>query len=401
MNRAKHIFLSVLLVTVCLALTLTAAALRVGDVVDYVLSTDIRAFIEGYEIPAVNIGGRLGVVAEDLRGYGFSVTWNQDARTLLVSRDAAAAFAPVSIGEKANQPIGTQLAPVLHTDIVTYLDGNVVESFNIDGRTIIYFSALSIYGSHLYDNDVRLSMLSLREQGFAKVTIDTLPEKIIHAGGAIHTRVGSNSLEALNNSYALGQRFIEMDFVLSSDGIPVCLHDWSQFYSNSLGSTPITAEAFSKVKIYDFYTALTLDSLVEWLTAHTDVYIVTDIKEDNVNVLRQIAEKHPEIVPRLIPQIYQYDEYAPVRAMGYANIILTLYRLPTYEDKANGRQNAAFAKAHGLLAVTADVTLAKQSFVDAFTAAGVPLFVHTVNDAEEQAALRAMGVTGFYTDFAE
>jgi|GEM_PF-1285243 len=400
MKKAKHILCSALLVAACLVLTVTAAALRVGEVVDHTLSTDIRAFINGYEIPAVNIAGRLGVVAEDLGGYGFAVIWEQETRTLQVRRDPNAPFLPQPVSQKPNQPIGTPLDPVLHTDIVTYLDGRQVDSFNIDGRTIIYFSDLAPYGDHLYDNDVRLSMLSLGAR-FGDTVLDTLPEKIIHAGGAIHERIGSNSLEALNNSYALGQRFIEMDFLLSSDGVPVCLHDWSQFYSNALGSEPITAEAFSRVRIYNFYTSVTLDSLVAWLTAHPDVYIITDIKENNVEVLRQIAHKHPEIIPRLIPQIYQYDEYAPVRAMGYTNIILTLYRLPSYDDKANAKQNAEFAKVHKLLAVTADVTLAEQSFVDAFTAAGVPLFVHTVNNAEEQARLRSMGVTGVYTDFAE
>ena len=69
--------------------------------------------------------------------------------------------------------------------------------------------------------------------------------------------------------------------------------------------------------------------------------------------------------------------------------------------KANAKQNASFAKAHGLLAVTADVTLVDPAFAAAFADAGVPLYVHTVNDAETQSALRTMGVSGVYTDFAE
>lgn len=401
MNRAKHLLLCILLVGTCALFTLTAAALRVGEVVDHVLATDIRAFINGYEIPAYNIGGRLGVVAEDLADYGFSVEWNGEARTLAVYRSAGKAFQPATMPAREEKPIGTRLSPVLYTDIVTYLDGTVVDSFNIDGRTILYFSELARYGSYLYDNDVRMSMLAFRVQGFDKVTLSALPDKIIHAGGAIGGYVGSNSLEALERTYSLGRRFIEMDFVLSSDGIPVCLHDWSMFYSNSLTETPITAAEFAQVKIFNEYTAVTLDSLATWLNAHPDVYIVTDIKENNVGVLRQIVEKHPEIVPRLIPQIYGYEEYAPVRAMGYANIILTLYRLPTYEDKADAKKNAEFAKTHGLLAVTADVTLVDPAFAAAFNAAGVPLFAHTVNDTATQDSLRAMGVNGIYTDFAE
>lgn len=399
--QPRHsILLCIFLIALCFALTVTAAALRAGDIVDYVLSTDIRAFIDGAEIPAYNIGGKLGVVAEDLRGYGFSVVWNAEARTLHVTRDPSAALAPVAVASVSTAPIGTKVMPVLYTDIVTYLDGTAVESFNIDGRTILYFSALSVYGSHLYDDAARLSMLSTTGISLAATRIDSLPTKIIHAGGAINNHIGSNSLEALNLSYANGYRFIEMDFRFTSDGEAVCIHDWSKYYSSQLGSTPITAEEFSKIRIYNYYTSVTLDSLAEWMGEHPDVYIITDCKDDNIALLTKIAQKHPECMDRIIPQIYQYAEYESVRSLGYSNIILTLYCLPTYEEKANAASNAAFAKQHGLLAVTADATLANSDFVRAFTEAGVPLFVHTVNDPAEQQRFYDMGVTCVYTDYA-
>ncbi len=394
------LFLCVLLVALCAALTITAAALRAGDVVDYVLSTEIRAYIDGMEIPAYNIGGRLAVVAEDLRGYGFSVVWNAEASTLSITRDPSAPLAPLAVEPLSDAPVGTRILPVLHTEIVTDMDGNTVDSFNIDGRTIVYFSDLAIYGSYLYDNDSRMSMLSTAGNAFDRVTLETLPTKIIHAGGSINNLVGSNSLEALNLSYANGYRYIEMDFRFSSDGEAVCLHDWSRYYSTQLGGAPRTAEEFADGRIYDRYTTVTLESLAAWLREHPDVYIVTDCKDDNLTLLTKIAREYADLQPRMIPQIYQYDEYETVRALGYSNIILTLYCLPTYAEKANGAANAAFAKQHGLLAVTADATLANEDFVRAFTEAGVPLFVHTVNDPAEQQRLYELGVTCVYTDYA-
>ena len=400
-TKPRHsILLCVLLVAICAALTLTAAALRAGDVVDYVLSTEIRAYIDGMEIPAYNIGGKLGVVAEDLRGYGFSVIWNGETSTLSISRDAGAPLSPVEVPPLSTEPVGTKILPVLYTEIVTDMDGTVVDSFNIDGRTIVYFSDLSVYGSYLYDNDARMSMLSTAGNSFTRVTLDTLPTKIIHAGGAIDNHVGSNSLEALNTSYAKGYRFIEMDFRFSSDGEAVCIHDWSKYYSSQLGSTPVTAAEFAKVRIYNHYTSVTLDSLAAWLGEHPDVYIITDCKDDNLTLLTKIAREYADLMPQMIPQIYQYAEYETVRALGYSNIILTLYCLPTYAEKADGAANAAFAKQHGLLAVTADATLANADFVRAFTDAGVPLFVHTVNDLSEQQRLYDLGVTCIYTDYA-
>ena len=72
------------------ALSLSAAALRPGDVAGQVLATEIRAFIDGVEIPAYNIDGNLGVVAEDLNAYGFVTGYDDPTRTLTVARTGAA-----------------------------------------------------------------------------------------------------------------------------------------------------------------------------------------------------------------------------------------------------------------------------------------------------------------------
>ncbi len=393
-KATRHSIICAVLIAICTVLTIGAAAARIEGL--YVMPTDIRAFIDGHEIPAYNIANKLGIVAEDLRGYGFEVVWNGEARTLSVSKSANGVSAPKDEIKQNKKKL-----PVYSTDIVTFIDGKAVDSFNVGGETVIFFSELAKYGASHYDNDCRASFFSFTKQSFAKKTVDALPTKIIHAGGEVGGMLGSNSLEALEATYDKGYRFIEMDFVLSSDGHPVCLHDWSSYYSDSITSQPISREEFEKVKIFNQYTALTLDSLVKWMKDHTDVYIVTDIKENNVGVLRNIAAEHPEIISRIIPQIYQYDEYLPVRAMGYSNIVLTLYRLPTYNDKTNGKYNSSFALKNGLLAVTSDATLAKDNFVKAFTAAGVPLYVHTVNDAAEQQMYFDMGVTGVYTDYAK
>ncbi len=392
-KATKHSIICALLVAVCMALTIGAAAARIEGL--YVMPTDISAFVDGYEIPAYNISDKLGVVAEDLRGYGFDVAWNGEARTLSVSKNSLGVTSPITEVEHNNKKL-----PVYSTDIVTYLDGNVIESFNVGGETVIFFSELAKYGVSVYDNDCRASFFSTARHSFAKKTIETLPQKIIHAGGEIGGMLGSNSLEALDATYEKGYRVIEMDFVLSSDGHAVCLHDWSSYYSDSLTFSAITKAEFEKVKIFNQYTSVTLDNLVAWMKAHPDVYIVTDIKENNVDVLRNIAAEHPEIISCIIPQIYQYAEYLPVRAMGYSNIVLTLYRLPTYNDKSNGKYNASFALKNGLLAVTGDSILAKPEFVSEFVALGVPLYVHTVNDEAAQQSYFDMGISGVYTDYA-
>lgn len=379
------------------ALPLSAAALRPGDVAGRVLATEIRAFIDGVEIPAYNIDGNLGVVAEDLDAYGFVTGYDDSIRTLTVTRTGAAVRG-VEIPESSHRPSGTVIARVLYSDIRVYLDGREIPGYNIDGRTIILFSALDAYGRRTYLHDAALSMLRTGEVQPATSPV-TLPDRVVHGGGTIDGYAGSNSLEAINAAYEAGHRTLELDFLLSSDGVPVCLHDWSMFYSNAItDGVPLSLAAFRNVRIYERYTPLDLETLAAWLTAHPDVQIVTDVKDNNLGVLRTIAKSHPELQARFIPQIYAYDEYAPVRAMGYENIILTLYRLGEYSDKVNTKKIVPFAAARGLVAVTADVTIASEKFIAAFNEAGVPLAVHTVNGEAEQAALFSAGVSTIYTD---
>lgn len=64
----------------------------------------------------------------------------------------------------------------------------------------------------------------------------------------------------------------------------------------------------------------------------------------------------------------------------------------------NTEKIVPFAAARGLVAVTADVTIASEEFIAAFTEASVPLAVHTVNGEAEQAALFSAGISTIYTD---
>lgn len=377
-------------------LPLSASALRPGDVAGTVLSTDIRAFIDGYEIPSYNIDGHLGIVAEDLCAYGFTVEYDDSTRTLSLNRTGGA-IRGVAIPPTAGLPSGTPLMRVLVSDIRVYLDGAEVDGYNIDGRTIILFSSLDRYGTRTYIAGAALSMIETQPSPQSSAV--SLPQRVIHGGGELGGFAGGNSLEAIDAAYSAGHRFIELDFLLSLDGHPVCLHDWSSYYAANIpDGAAMTREDFLKVKIYGRYTPLDIDSLAAWMLKHEDAFIITDVKDDNIGALRAIASACPALQGRFIPQIYSYDEYAPVRALGYTNIILTLYRLGEYKDKINTARIVPFAARRGLVAVTADFTIASKDFIAAFNLAGVPLAVHTVNDRERQEALLAAGVTSVYTD---
>ena len=64
MKKIMAIFLGSIL---CLPSTALAGTRIAGEA----LNTDIRAYIDEIPIRSYNIGGKTGIVAEDLRDYGF------------------------------------------------------------------------------------------------------------------------------------------------------------------------------------------------------------------------------------------------------------------------------------------------------------------------------------------
>jgi glycerophosphoryl diester phosphodiesterase len=229
----------------------------------------------------------------------------------------------------------------------------------------------------------------------------TIDGDIIHGAGELDGYTTTNSLEALDAVYAGGARFVELDFALTSDGEPVCIHDWNYHFlpDCTMEDFPLSLEAFSNSKIYGKFTPVTLNVLADWLEAHEGIYIVTDGKMENLTILSKIAEEYPELISRMIPQIYAMDQLEPVRQLGYESIIFTVYLLD-WEEKTDAKTLAAFAKTEHLAGITFPYELAEQEgYVEELLKSGVPLFSHTVNDANTIQQQKEMGITGVYTDY--
>ena len=157
-----------------LAAMLAAAALPcfAVEVIGQVLSTDIRAYINGAEIPAYNIDGKLAIIVSDLNNYGFKTHYNNDLRKTTVTRNYSASKFTSVPSKASGLPIGARVMDVYKSDIVVELDGRLVQAFNVDNRMAIYFTELREYGSYAYDNNSRTSSLILAD---AKPTLPTGP----------------------------------------------------------------------------------------------------------------------------------------------------------------------------------------------------------------------------------
>lgn len=151
----KKTILTFLLLFLSLTQVSYADEIKVGTVINKVLSTDIKAFVNGYQIPSMNIDGNTVIVAEDLRNYGFDVIWNPGDRSLRITENLSKKIKPITIENATNEEIGEILGDVLCTDIRTYIGSREVQSFNIGGYTTILIRELEEWGSIKWDEEKR------------------------------------------------------------------------------------------------------------------------------------------------------------------------------------------------------------------------------------------------------
>lgn len=231
------------------------------------------------------------------------------------------------------------------------------------------------------------------------VNIETEPPSyIIHAAGIVNGLKSTNSLEALENAYEKGNRYIELDFNFTSDFKPVCIHDWNHLVYSGYDGTKPSENEFLQNNIYSIYTSMSLDNVAEFMNEHKDLYIITDVKDLNVFFSNYVSTHFSELKKRFIIQVYSEKEYEYVCKMGFDNIIFSLYKLD-WESKTDTNNLVEFAKNNKLFGYTFPASLCDiDGFTDAMLKSKVPLFVHTINDKDEQQKYFDMGITGIYTD---
>lgn len=231
--------------------------------------------------------------------------------------------------------------------------------------------------------------------------------RILHAGGRISSSDGkvytyTNSAEALVNAYRAGNRVMEFDFMQTSDNHLALIHDWSNNTAPTISNgEPLCLEDWLQTKIYNNFTPLCLESLVDFMREHPDLYIITDIKDNNVDATAIIAATCPDLLDRFVIQIYKDSEYTPISQLGFKNIIYTLYNLPK-EQKEDTAHLVAFAAENPLVGYTyPDSWREVPGYTEEMKQAGVMLFVHTINDLSEIEACYSEGITAVYTDIVE
>lgn len=177
------------------------------EVVGEVLSTDIKAYINEYEIPAYNINGKLAILVVDLNNYGFTTYYDDNIRTSSVSRNSSAEIFTSTLAPDFDLPIGTPVMNVYASDIVVNMEGQMIQSFNVNNHMAIYFSELKVFGTYRYNNDTRSSSLVLSETNstdtFTALTDHSSVSQTISSRSKTQTTSESGSTQSAPRSIAV------------------------------------------------------------------------------------------------------------------------------------------------------------------------------------------------------
>lgn len=128
-----------LLACICCCLYAPAYA-ATGDVIGTIYPTDIKAYINGVEVPSYNIGGRTAVVIEDILSFPYDYNYNDYYRTLKVF-----GLEPESL--RGGTSSADASGYIYETDIKTTIYDVEIPSYNIGGRTAVVIEDLGRDGT--------------------------------------------------------------------------------------------------------------------------------------------------------------------------------------------------------------------------------------------------------------
>lgn len=238
-------------------------------------------------------------------------------------------------------------------------------------------------------------------------------DMVMHALGAVDGDTYTNAKEALERSYRDGNRVMECDFALTSDGQIVACHDW-EVWNRKTNPDAATEEdyvpslaVFMQCRIMGKYTPLSGDDIVLFMKEHPDLYIITDTKEADPDKIIEgftalvdaaVRNECEETLDRMVVQIYHGYMYDLVNDIyPFPHYIYTLYQEGYRGEADKMREYAKYCVLHNIDVITMNAACYQEELLEICNRYGLRLFVHTVNEKDEIASFTGSGI-GVYTD---
>lgn len=130
-KRVEQIFFMGI-VFILLAMTSVSAETVIGSVYE----SGTRAYIDGMPIPVYTYNGLPYIVAEDLNGYGFQVSWDANTDTVDIAVDENKSVYPYD--ETALViPRGNKIGDIYSSTTAVRLQGEYIGAYSMGGRMLV------------------------------------------------------------------------------------------------------------------------------------------------------------------------------------------------------------------------------------------------------------------------
>ncbi|MCR5420645.1 MAG: hypothetical protein K6E98_06555, partial [Lachnospiraceae bacterium] len=211
----------------------------------------------------------------------------------------------------------------------------------------------------------------------------------------------TNSLEAFEMNYEIGQRVFEADIGFTSDGKLILLP------GNKGGSDEnnILNRSWKDISERSEYSVLTFEMLLNIMGKYPDIYIVTDTKDMNSqainSVFREIVNTakgyEKDIMDRLIVQVYDKAMYYQV--MNIYPFKSVIYKVcDEYANVKKDKEILDFIKETGISAMTCSSNVLNKNLIYGLDNIQCPLYVEGVDDTKMIDDYASKGVYGFYSN---
>lgn len=159
---------------------------------------------------------------------------------------------------------------------------------------------------------------------------------VIHAGGGLDGKAYLNSKEGFTYYVQNDYKYIELDFLYTSDNEIVCSHYFEGLKNFDENNRPSLLQ-FENSLIYDKYSGITAMWLIEQLKTYNDITIIFDTKEKNsILILEELSNmlaKNNIDYNNFIIQIYSEQNYNEIKTN--TNIKFTRFWYTNYKSNLN------------------------------------------------------------------